>query len=270
MDVAYRPFLPPAWRTLYELSKMEVPELLAAFEAKLIWPGMEQNEAIALRRKPKDDAITAVPRLGRYHLIHASVDRLDDIDDDSVDLILTDPPYPREYLPVYGQLAETAARVLKPGGSCFAMIGQSYLPTIVAAMSRHLAYNWTLAYLTPGGQAVQLWERGVNTFWKPVLWFVKGEHEGKWLGDVARSDVNDNDKRFHHWGQSESGMLDLVQRVSEPGETILDPFCGGCATGVAAVALGRLFIGSDIDAEHLETSRQRLARIVEEGHADAV
>ena len=33
------------------------------------------------------------------------------IPDESVDLIFTDPPYPREFLPLYGWLAETAARV---------------------------------------------------------------------------------------------------------------------------------------------------------------
>ncbi len=109
-----------------------------------------------------------------------------------------------------------------------------------------------------------MWARKVNSFWKPVLWFTKGDYEGKWLGDVAKSEPNDNDKRFHHWGQSESGMLDLVRRCTEPADTVLDPFCGGGATGVAAVALNRLFIGSDIDADHLATTRQRLLRVVDE------
>lgn len=63
--------------------------------------------------------------------------------------------------------------------------------------------------------------------WKPVLWYVKGEYDGKWLGDVARSNVSDNDKRFHHWGQSERGMADLFDRVANQGDVILDPFLGG-------------------------------------------
>ena len=205
-----------------------------------------------------------VPQLGSFELIDAAVDGLGEIDDDSVDVILTDPPYPKEYLPVYGQLAETAARVLKPGGSCFVMVGQSYQLEITDMIRQHLRYHWELAYLTPGGQAVQLWQREVNTFWKPVWWFVKGERErGKWLGDVAKSEVNDNDKRFHEWGQSESGMIDLVKRCSEPGDLILDPFCGGGATGMAAIALGRNFIGSDIDPKQLDITEQRLKRIVE-------
>ena len=77
--------------------------------------------------------------------------------------------------------------------------------------------------------------------------------------------VNDNDKRFHGWGQSESGMIDLLQRCSEPLQTILDPFCGGGATGVAALATGRHFIGADKEAECIETCRSRLVGM---SHAD--
>lgn len=148
------------------------------------------------------------------------------IENESVDLIVTDPPYPKQYLNLYRDLAIYAERVLKPGGSLYAMAGQSYLPEIMNLMNVDgLKYNWTLCYLTPGGQAPQLWQRKVNTFWKPILWYTKGTNN-KWLGDVVRSDVNDNDKDFHFWGQSISGMNDLIKRVSEPGDLILDPFLG--------------------------------------------
>lgn len=167
----------------------------------------------------------------------------------SIDVIITDPPYPREFLPLYADLAREAARALRPGGSLAVMVGQSYLDEVLASMTPHLRYHWTLAYLTPGGQAVQLWDRKVNTFWKPVLWFVNGTYDGKWTGDVARSDTNDNDKRFHGWGQSESGMADLVERLSEPGELVLDPFAGGATTGIVAQALGRRFLGIELDGE---------------------
>ena len=40
-----------------------------------------------------------------------------DIPDNSVDLIFTDPPYSKEYLPLYEELAKLAIRILKPGGS---------------------------------------------------------------------------------------------------------------------------------------------------------
>lgn len=203
--------------------------------------------------------ITARPITERYQLLARDIADLErDLAAGSVDVILTDPPYPKDYLVVYAHLAQVAAHCLKPGGSCFVMIGQSYLPNILALMTPHLTYHWTLTYLTPGGQATQLWQRKVNTFWKPVLWFVNGGYDGPWMGDVAQSRVNDNDKRFHCWGQSESGMVDLVQRCSRPGDTILDPFCGGGTTGVVALTLGRLFIGADHDDQALETTRNRL------------
>ena len=194
-----------------------------------------------------------------YRLIHSDIHTLDNhIPAESVDTIITDPPYPREYLHVYDDLARIAAITLKPGGSCFVMIGQSYMPDILASMAKHLTYHWTLAYLTPGGQAVQLWQRNVNTFWKPVIWFVKGTYTGKWLGDVAKSAVNDNDKRFHEWGQSESGMADLVERCSTQGDIILDPFCGAGTTGVVAITLGRSFIGADNDQSAQDRTEQRI------------
>ena len=221
----------------------------------------EQKEQKRFERETRAIAVQAtLPAASdRWRLINSAVAELDEIEAGSVSCIITDPPYPREFLSVYADLAETAARVLKPGGSCFVMIGQSYMPQIIEALSSRLTYQWTLAYLTPGGQAVQVFPRKVNTFWKPVLWFVNGTYGGQWLGDVAQSRPNDNDKRFHHWGQSESGMADLVRRCSEPGDLILDPFCGAGTTGVVAVSLGRRFIGSDLDAGSIATASARLS-----------
>jgi DNA modification methylase len=183
------------------------------------------------------------------------------IENDSIDVIITDPPYPKEYLPLYEILAKEASRVLKPGGSLIVMTGQSYLPEILSLMTPHIRYHWTVSYLTPGGQSAQIWHRKVNTFWKPLLWFVKGEYSGGWIGDVTKSAVNDNDKRFHNWGQSESGMVDIVERFSMPGQTILDPFLGGGTTAVVAVKLGRYFIGIDQDPAAIQTTALRLAEI---------
>lgn len=172
-----------------------------------------------------------------------------------VDAIITDPPYPKEYLPLLDDLALLAERVLKRGGLMAVMMGQSYLPEVYRRLDGRLPYLWTLAHLTPGGQAVQVWDRKVNTFWKPVL--VYGS-PADWFGDVTRSEVNDNDKRHHMWGQSASGMVDIVQRLTKPGWHILDPFLGAGTTALAARANGCHFTGCDIDAEHVERTRERL------------
>lgn len=172
-----------------------------------------------------------------------------------VDAIITDPPYPKEYLPLLDDLAAFAERALRPSGVMAVMMGQSYLPEVFARLNGKLPYLWTIAYLTPGGQAVQMWDRKVNTFWKPVL--VYGT-TADWFGDVTKSEVNDNDKRHHHWGQSASGMVDIVQRLTKPGAHIVDPFLGAGTTALAARANGCHFTGCDVDPEFVTRSQERL------------
>ena len=82
----------------------------------------------------------------------------------------------------------------------------------------------------------------------------------EWTSDVIASGDGD-DKRFHKWGQSEIQFEEIVRRVSLPGQTILDPFCGGGTTGVAALRLGRQFIGIDIDEKAIATTAERLSKI---------
>lgn len=214
----------------------------------------QRLERKAARPKPKSDA---------FRLITADIQVAhEQIEPGSVDWIITDPPYPKEYLHVYEHLAHLADHALRPGGSLIVMVGQSYLPQIIESLATKLQYHWALAYLTPGGQSAQLWSRRVNTFWKPLLWFTKGNHDGAWIGDVCRSDGND--KRFHHWGQSESGMADIIDRFTDPGDLILDPFLGAGTTGVAALRLARRFIGIDISAECVATAEDRLSQVMEE------
>ncbi|MDA1054227.1 MAG: DNA methyltransferase [Planctomycetota bacterium] len=178
--------------------------------------------------------------------------------------IITDPPYPEEFLPLYSDLAKAAKPHVEAGAIMAVMCGQSYLPDVLARMTEHLKFIWCFAYLTPGGQAVQVWDRKVNTFWKPILLF--GDPK-KWTGDVVRSAVNDNDKDWHEWGQSVSGMASLIERITEPGDFIVDPMCGAGTTGVAAIKLSRRFAGCDISETSVTTANQRLTVAMSAGAA---
>lgn len=188
-------------------------------------------------------------------------DGLKDIADESIDFIITDPPYPREYIPLYGDLSKIAARVLKPNGSLIVMCGQSYLPDVINQLSKSMTYHWCMVYLTQGGQSPQLFHKRVNTFWKPLLWFVKDEYNGDYIGDVLKSPPNDNDKRFHEWGQSLGGMRDIIERFTNPRDVILDPFLGGGTTGAAAVSMNRKFIGVDIEQKNVDISMERIKEV---------
>jgi len=226
-------------------------------KVKPVYKELKKRRKLEENHKLADKFETENPISNRWKLVHSDF-REAQIESDSIDAIITDPPYPFEYLPLYENLATLSLRALKPGGSLLVMVGQSYLPEIMQRLSAHLQYHWTLAYLTPGGQAPQIWQRKVNTFWKPVLWFVNGEFKGDWIGDVCKSAPNENDKRFHEWGQSESGMSDIISRFSKPNDLILDPFCGGGTTGVVSLRLKRRFIGIDIDIEAIENAKSRI------------
>jgi site-specific DNA-methyltransferase (adenine-specific) len=202
----------------------------------------------------------------RCNIIHGDMLLTLELPAQSVDWIITDPPYPENQLEVWSKLSTIAGHVLKPGGLLLAMCGQFHLPEVINRLKEQLQYRWMIAYLTPGGQSVQIFPRKVNTFWKPVLVFglKNTEYTGPWFGDVARSAVNDNDKKHHHWGQSESGMFDLMRRFVRPGDTVLDPCLGGGTTAVIALKLGAKFIGYDLDEQAIRSAKQRIHLLTEQ------
>lgn len=175
-----------------------------------------------------------------------------------VDAIITDPPYPGEFVDLFRPLGALAAQILKPSGVLVAMTGQYYLPQYIELLSENLAYRWTGAYLVSGQRNRNHGAR-VGTGWKPLLIFQRKDADVPefLLDDVFASEGDD--KAHHHWGQSESGMASIIDRFSRPGDLIVDPFLGGGTTGVVARDLGRRFIGCDVDAAAVSTARERLA-----------
>jgi len=252
-------------REVASLEPIEQDEMLDTAVAEK-WSTRQLREAVQERKR----AAEIEARLGRlppqvterYQLIHTTVEEaVAHIVAESVDTILTDPPYAREHLEVYRSLSKLAAHALKPGGWAFFMVGQSYVDLIMPMLAEYLTYCWIVAYLTPGGQSAQLWDRHVNTFWKPILWYVKGGFTGPWAGDVAQSAANDNDKRFHAHGQSLSGMGDVVEKYTNIGEVVYDPCVGGGTTAVACISRNRRFIGSDQDESAIKATLVRLSEI---------
>lgn len=197
-----------------------------------------------------------LPETFTPELYHCSLEDLP-IAAGSIDAVITDPPYPKEFLPVYATLAKCAARWLKPGGSLVVMIGQTYMPEILAMMCERISYQWVLAYATPGQASTQRDRHIANCGWKPILWFVNGEAPNPWhLGyDVIKSDAKDKD--HHHWGQSESGMGRIIEAFTVEGERVCDPFLGGGTTAVVSCRMRRAFVGCDVDMNAIEATRAR-------------
>ena len=95
-----------------------------------------------------------------------------DVEPGSVALVLTDPPYPAEYLPLWSDLGQWSVDWLVPGGSLVAYCGQANLYEAHARLSGHLRYWWTLA-LTHGHGTAMMIGKNVSVGWKPLLWFVR-------------------------------------------------------------------------------------------------
>jgi site-specific DNA-methyltransferase (adenine-specific) len=64
---------------------------------------------------------------------------------------------------------------------------------------------------------------------------------------------------LHPTGKPEPLLMDWVTLFTDPGDVILDPYCGGGTTLVAAKRLGRKAIGIELKEEHCEATAGRLS-----------
>lgn len=62
----------------------------------------------------------------------------------------------------------------------------------------------------------------------------------------------------HPCSRAQMHLNFLVRWWSEPGELVLDPFMGSGTTGVAALGLGRKFIGIEIEPKYFDIACRRI------------
>ncbi len=82
-------------------------------------------------------------------------------------------------------------------------------------------------------------------------------------GGVINAD-GPNIKRVHPTQKPVALMRRIINDYTEPGDLILDPFCGSGTTGVACVQTGRRFIGIEIDEGYADIARARIANAAEQ------
>lgn len=69
-------------------------------------------------------------------------------------------------------------------------------------------------------------------------------------------------KRLTHPNEKPVELLKtLIEAVTRPGDLVLDPFLGSGTTAVAAKALGRRYIGIELDPAYVRAARARLASL---------
>jgi ParB family chromosome partitioning protein len=186
-----------------------------------------------------------------------------------VDAIITDPPYLSEYIPLYGELAKLAAELLRSHGVLVVMTPHLHLLEVANRMTQYLRYRWVCVYHMDGAKA-NVAEAKVATSWKPLL--VLTRKDAKNLRFVcsdyfsgARGNSDGVEKTLHHWQQSLDGFTEIVQRFTEPGDLVVDPFLGSGTTALACLQLGRRFVGCDIDAGAVAIARRRVLHALKGG-----
>lgn len=179
--------------------------------------------------------------------------------DASIDLIVTDPPYPADALGLWTELGELAARLLVPQGILVALSGKIMLPEVLARLgAAGLAWGWCYAQPLEGSNS-RILARQVLQAWKPWLAFSRGPWPSgriDWHDDMLAG--GSYAKSHYRWEQASEPARYLIERLSPRGGVVLDPFTGSGTYGVAALAAGRRFVGVEADAGRLALAAQRL------------
>jgi site-specific DNA-methyltransferase (adenine-specific) len=187
---------------------------------------------------------------------------------DSVDFVLTDPPYITHYRSRDGRrvrnddndrwLAPAFAemfRLLKPDSFCVSFYGWNKIDLFMAA--------WRAAGFRIAGHIV------FRKRYASSVRYMRYEHEQAYLlakGDPSLplrpiADVIDwsyTGNRLHPTQKPVASLEPLIAAFCEPHGLVLDPFCGSGSTLAAARRVGRKFIGIELDGEHFLTASRRM------------
>ena len=162
----------------------------------------------------------------------------------SVRLILTDPPYGKEWLGQWDELAQFASTYLQDGGLLIPHSGIHSLDQVLAALGKHLTYQWTISSYWMGLANMQYLQRQVVLGkWRPIPVFSKGTPRltGGFCDTIH---VEGQEKEYHDWQQPLAVFEKLVKDFSQPGDLLVDPCGGGFTTAVACDHLKRRFVGA--------------------------
>ena len=193
------------------------------------------------------------------------------IPDESVDLVLTDPPFgigfkysndynddPKQYPDLVRWIIKESSRVIKPGGLCFVFVAQPQL--------RHV---WPLfpddsRIFAACKNFVQLRPTPVQFSYDPVIFWRKDgerlkEYRGRdWhIGNTNPMSRKDNVK-FHSCPRPLDTIIYMVDNFCPRSGIVLDWFMGSGTTAVASKVLHRNWWGSEIDADTAELARERV------------
>lgn len=216
--------------------------------------------------------------------------------DKSVDHVICDPPYEAEAHTLQRRTKETFGSRVGGGDTRGAAIKPVDFAPItqaerlsVAFESARISRRWTLVFCQ--AEAVGVWRDSLvvgGASWRRACIWVKPDGQPQLTGDrpgmgyesiaaahshgksrwngggrhgvytVATKSDRDTERTGHPTQKPSLLMEKLIADFTDPGDTILDPFAGSGTTGVAAIRLGRNFIGWERDPKYAAIARKRL------------
>ena len=229
--------------------------------------------------------------MNKVKLINGNcLDTLKNIPNESIDLIVTDPPYPttsrgnagnsggmlqkdinkkgkvftynnincKEYAPEF-------YRVLKDGSHCYVMTNHINLIDMLNTFT-DVGFHFIKSLIWNKGNKIM--GQYYMSQYEYILFFRKGK--GKKINNCGTSDIlsipnkktKDKDgKNIHDTEKPIELMEVLVNNSSQENELVLDPFMGVGSTGIACIKNNRNFIGMELDENYFDIAKSRIEEI---------
>ncbi len=190
----------------------------------------------------------------------------------SIDFILTDPPYLVNFHDRQGRTLpnDRNADWLRPAmAEAFRVLKDNRLMLCFYGWPRAEKFleAWRNAGFRPVGHLV--FRKSYTT---KATDFLKYQHEqayllakgrppimGSPLPDVQRLLYTGN--KLHPTRKAVMSLVPVIRADSLPGDVVLDAFCGSASTCAAALLTGRKYIGMEMDDEYFHQASSRLERV---------
>ena len=193
---------------------------------------------------------------------------------ESVDFILTDPPYLVNFRDRTGRTLQndTNADWLRPAmKEAYRVLKNNRLMLCFYGWPRAEKFleAWREAGFRPVGHLV--FRKSYTT---KSTEFLKYQHEQSYLlakgrpsmiggpvADVQRLLYTGN--KLHPTQKAVMSLIPIIRAYSLPGDVVLDAFCGSGSTCAAALLTGRRYIGIELDNDYQSAASERMTRIRE-------